>query len=123
MKIIFFAITGLGIVSMPAIGQTAAQGTTVAEFEARHEARFMQADTNHDGRVSAAEWQAAMAGKPGDPARRFAHMDHNHDGFVDKGEIDEALTRRFRKMDANGDGRLSADEQQAAHRRHAAQGE
>jgi Ca2+-binding EF-hand superfamily protein len=123
MKIIFFAITGLGIVSMPAIAQTAAQGTTVAEFEARHEARFMQADSNHDGRISAAEWQAAMAGKPGDPARRFARMDRNHDGFVDKGEIDEALARRFHRMDVNGDGLLSPQEHQAAHQRHAPTGE
>lgn len=123
MKIMIFVIAGMGIVAPPATAQTAPQGTTLAAFQARHEARFVKADSNHDGRISAAEWQAAMAGRSGDPARRFAHMDRNHDGFVDKGEIDEALARRFHRMDVNGDGLLSPQEHQAAHQRHAPTGE
>jgi hypothetical protein len=37
-------------------------------------------------------------------------MDTNGDGYLDKAEITAALTARFNRMDANGDGVLSPDE-------------
>jgi len=104
------------------MAQTAKQGMTLAQFVERGEAKFLAADANHDGRISAAEWQAARSDGDGGPARRFERMDRNHDGFVDRSEIDAALTRRFQNMDANGDGMLTPQERQAAHQRAAAKG-
>jgi hypothetical protein len=37
-------------------------------------------------------------------------MDANKDGFVDKGELDALLAKRFARLDKNGDGVLGADE-------------
>lgn len=87
-------------------------GITLEQFEARREKAFMRADTDHDGKVSLAEWTAFQTGRKakGDPAKSFARMDANKDGFVDKGELDAFLAKRFAKLDKNSDGVLSADE-------------
>ncbi len=49
--------------------------------------RFARMDTDHDGRISLAEYQAA--GKPGSADKR---------------------AKRFKKLDTNGDGYLSPEE-------------
>ncbi|RZZ86396.1 EF-hand domain-containing protein [Pseudoxanthomonas winnipegensis] len=70
-------------------------------------------DTNHDGRISAAEAKA-------DPkfAARFAEMDVNKDGFVDKADFEQKVKQRrdewFAKADTNKDGLLSKAEFDAA---------
>ena len=70
-------------------------------------------DTNHDGRISAAEAKA-------DPklAARFAQMDVNKDGFVDKADFELKMKQRrddwFAKADTNKDGLLSKAEFDAA---------
>jgi len=43
--------------------------------------RMMRMDTNRDGRISRAEWEAA-----GRNARGFTRADANHDGYVDREE-------------------------------------
>ena len=78
-------------------------------------------DTDGDGRVSLAEYQAHML-------RGFRAMDRNHDGVIEPGEqppgprrhgaITEHqylrnLARVFRRQDANHDGYLSAREMAA----------
>jgi len=75
-------------------------------------------DSNGDGRVSLAEYQAHML-------RGFRAMDRNHDGVIEPGEqppgprrraaISERqyrndLAREFRRQDANHDGFLDARE-------------
>jgi hypothetical protein len=87
-------------------------GMTMQAFQAKHRARMMALDTNHDGRISMAEF-AAKPGRDGqqrDPSRPFARFDANHDGFLDVREIDAMDAAKFGKKDRNGDGVVSRDE-------------
>lgn len=96
-------------------GHNNARGWSLQQFQQRRERKVMAADTSHDGRVSRAEFVAAMTNGKGDPAKRFAHLDRNGDGFVDRPEIDTAASKRFRRLDSNSDGRLTRDERKAEH--------
>ncbi len=87
---------------------------TLQAFQQRHERKLLAADTDHDGRVSKAEFLAAAKPGKGDPAKRFARLDGNGDGFLDKAEIDAMLAKRFKRLDTNGDGVVSAQERAAA---------
>jgi Ca2+-binding EF-hand superfamily protein len=60
---------------------------TMQRHHERAEAKFAEADSNHDGAVSQSEWQSAR--------------------------LREA-TEHFRKLDANRDGKLTREEMQAA---------
>jgi len=128
----------------PPAGAGQADGSvTLAQFQAQQESRMMAADTDGDGRISLAEWTAAMNARRGggngggggggggghhggghdhggggggfDPSRMFDRIDANHDGVLDKSEIDAAAAERFRRMDTNGDGVITADERAAQH--------
>ena len=88
---------------------------TLQQFQQRRERKVMAADANHDGRVSRAEFVAAMTNRKGDPAKRFEHLDRNGDGVVDRPEIDTAASKRFRRLDSDSDGRLTRDERKAGH--------
>ncbi|MEG8058593.1 signal transduction protein [Sphingomonas sp. 22L2VL55-3] len=92
-----------------------AVGWSLQQFQQRRERKVMAADTSHDGRVSRAEFVAAITNGKGDPAKRFAHLDRNSDGFVDRPEIDTAASKRFHRLDINGDGRLTRKERKAGH--------
>lgn len=91
-------------------------GVGLADFQTRRRAQLMRADTDHDGRVSLAEWGALRAAHPGrgggqgDPARLFQRLDASHDGYLTSDEIDAFTARRFGRADANNDGRLTPDE-------------
>lgn len=114
-------------VAPPAAAGQMDGSVTLAQFEAQQESRMMAADTNGDGRISLAEWTAAMnarragggghdhggSGSGFDPSRMFDRMDANHDGMLDKSEIDAAAAERFRRMDTNGDGVITPDERAA----------
>ncbi len=69
-----------------------------------------QADSNHDGKTTKAEFLAAAQQRA---LRRFEHMDANGDGVLD--ERDHQA--RFDKMDANHDNMISRDEFTAFHKR------
>jgi hypothetical protein len=100
-------------------------GMTLEQFQAEARTRLLQADADHDGRLSPAELAAARAGGRGgpaegrgpggrrDPARMFQMMDANGDGFIDAAEIDALSARRFQRMDADGDGKVTAAEREA----------
>lgn len=64
-------------------------------------------DTNNDGRISAAEYQA-----------NFARLDVNKDGFIDQADRQARAEQRraewFAKADTDKDGKLSAAELEAA---------
>jgi hypothetical protein len=109
------------------------QGESLADFQAAARQRLMQADTDHDGKLSQSEFAAGMAAlragegrsdrpdgarSPGggggrDPSRMFKMLDSNGDGFLDAAEIDAMSARRFARMDANGDGKVTAEEREA----------
>ena len=71
-----------------------AHGERMQQRGERADEMFSQTDSNHDGKLSQSEWQAAR--------------------------LREA-TDKFRKLDANRDGNLSREELQAAREEHMAQ--
>ena len=89
---------------------------TLADFQARYRDRLMRADTDHDGRISQAEFMAAH--QPGgqgrgNPIHQFEMLDSNHDGYVTPPEIDAVSAARFARMDANHDGVVTPEERMA----------
>ncbi len=73
------------------LAQEPAPPSTATPVEAEADARFLAADTNHDGKISLEEWQGA--GKR-DPKGVFFHrVDTDGDGFVSKAEAAAARDR------------------------------
>ena len=60
-------------------------------------ARFMAMDTDHDGRISHAEWLAA-----GRHERGFAMMDADHDGFLTVDEMKAGMAKMRAMREASG---------------------
>jgi hypothetical protein len=131
MKPLMFAAAALALV-LPGLAWAqstplpAAQedGQDLASFKAKRVEGFMRMDTDHDGRVSLAELTAFQAGrkhgggkngsgKHGEKA--FHKIDANGDGFLTADEIGRAAEHRFHKLDSNGDGKVVASERAAAH--------
>ena len=72
------------------------------------------ADTNHDGKVARAEWEAALKA-------RFASFDKNHDGKLSSDEVTNMLAASgapssmttadyIKRVDTDGDGMISEKE-------------
>ena len=106
-------------------GEGDGRSMTLAEFQARYRERLMRADTDHDGRISLAEFMAARQNRAGggygsDPAAQFKKLDTNNDGYVTPAEIDAVSAERFARMDADHDGVLTPQERAAARGRGAA---
>jgi Ca2+-binding EF-hand superfamily protein len=83
----------------------------------RVEAVFSETDSNHDGRVSQSEWQAAQLRKS---QEKFQQLDLDRNGNLSREEIESARGRhhggrggmreRLRGLDADGDEQLSRAE-------------
>lgn len=111
--VLILAATAL---AAPAFAQDAG-GVDLTAFKAQRSQAMMRLDTDHDGKISQAEFaarkQAANGGGHGD--KLFAMADRNHDGYLSADEVGAILERRFAKLDANHDGKVDASERQAAH--------
>ncbi|MDP4004565.1 EF-hand domain-containing protein [Methylobacterium sp. NEAU K] len=101
-----------------AVGAQDRSGAGLEQFTAAHRERMMRADSDHDGRISLTEWTAWRASHPGPagsgPARRFRRLDTNGDGFLTADEIDAVAAKRFARLDADHDGTLSHAERRQA---------
>lgn len=78
---------------------------------------FAKFDTNKDGQLSAAEFNAGspMQQRPRpDPAVVLAKLDSNKDKKVSAAEFRAPPLANFEKMDLNNDGTISVDEQKKA---------
>ncbi|MCG4261947.1 MULTISPECIES: EF-hand domain-containing protein [Acetobacteraceae] len=98
------AILVAGLIGVAAIWPPAA-GAPVDDGRQRREA-FLEADTNHDGRLSWAEFRTAVR-------RILARRDDfEARGFRELGETtqDELLKERFHKMDSGGKGYLTFED-------------
>jgi len=101
-----------------------------AEFDAMHDARFLAMDADGNGFVSQAEFATAHEQRRAERAKnkdewRAGHaammlqrMDSSGDGRVTADEWQAAALRRFVAMDANGDGAVTPDEMQGHHGKH-----
>jgi Ca2+-binding EF-hand superfamily protein len=107
-----FAATAALAAQDTAPPQASGQGQGVA-------ARFKKADTNGDGMLSRDEARALPQ-----ISRHFDEIDANHDGQVTSDEIrayhakmraqrQEVSAARFKKIDTDGDGKISRAEAQA----------
>lgn len=91
---------------------------TVSELQAKRAESMMKADSDHDGRISKAEFgvmvqkRTARTGQPpkGDPDKAFQRMDINGDGFITRAELDQQTAQRFAKLDAGHAGFITVDQ-------------
>lgn len=114
-------------------GAEAHVAITRAEARAREMRRFLEADLDADGRVTAAEVRTLSAARSADQRARLATMvkaaDANADGTVDPAEVSAAAGRAAQKamsddeaarvmailaMDGDADGRVTLAEVEAA---------
>jgi Ca2+-binding EF-hand superfamily protein len=93
---------------------------TRAEFIQARKAMFDKLDRNHDGVVSRDDFGRLRRFKPkaADKIDLFIKAtDADHDGRVTRAELDAAPTTLFDRMDANHDGAIDDTERAAAGRR------
>lgn len=99
---------------------------SLAEFQAARLASFDRLDRNGDGVISRADFSRILAFRPQASTRIdtfIAEADLNHDGKVTREELAHAPARVFAMADANRDGFVDKAEMAAARDRlHALQG-
>jgi hypothetical protein len=123
-----FAATGISIAAIsPALAQSLQLGQRPirrAEVVAGVKAQFAEMDTNHDGTVSPAEFEAYHAREADMPdgnaglahvgSHWFERADANGDGRVTLSEATVRPLQMFDMADSNHDGVASLDEQSVA---------
>lgn len=88
-----------------------------AEFNAFHAKRFKEMDANGDGKITFEEMEAGhkkMMEKA--KGKRFDEADTNHDGALTREEAEKMpmLSKHFDEVDANKDGKVTREEMDAA---------
>lgn len=87
----------------------------IAEFNAAAAERFKRMDGDANGILSKDEFRAHMRAKKGErKQKKFARMDTNGNGTVERDEFlahkQAKAERKFTRMDKNGDGSVSKEE-------------
>jgi hypothetical protein len=121
MKTILLAAAALSALSIStALAQRGGEESqTRDQFIARQMERFKEMDANQDGVVTKDELAAAMAARMGrtpSPERvdmMFKMIDADGDGKATAAEAQAAAGARFDMMDANHDGTLTPEERRA----------
>ncbi len=92
--------------------------TSIAELRQLIQAKFQEADANHDGKVTLDEARTVF---PKMTPERFNKLDRNGDGVLSSedrqqgpGEGGQGRLVRMRAADANGDGKVAFEEAQKA---------
>jgi Ca2+-binding EF-hand superfamily protein len=87
---------------------------TLQQLQNERWALLSMLDTDKDGRVSRAEWDAVSAIAPGQltPAV-WERLDANKDGYVARDEVNARIAARFALMDTNHDNLVSPEEMKA----------
>jgi hypothetical protein len=88
------------VVGVPVFAQEAPPPMAAAPGDAPHmtpRERFAAMDTDHDGRISKAEWLAA-----GRKERGFAMMDADHDGYLTIDELRAGREKMKAMREAKG---------------------
>ncbi len=92
-----------------------------AEWDAGQEARFKELDANHDGKLTKEELFAQSRSTSDRGTERqeafFRRMDRDHDGVVSKDEFMAQAARNFARCDLDKDGRTNTAECRQALRR------
>ncbi|MEI9965630.1 MAG: EF-hand domain-containing protein [Caulobacteraceae bacterium] len=116
------AALAAAVAGSAALAQDAPEGrVTLAQFQARREARLTAMDTDHDGKVSKAEFTAAMQARGGRRAgmadAMFARQDLNGDGFITRDEVDKSAADMFAQMDPDHTGYVDMSQMRGMHGR------
>lgn len=90
----------------PVVTMTAEASETRAQAQQQIEARFKEADANHDGVVTAAE-----LGERG--PQMMERLDADHDGKLTLAELSGPMLARFDRADTNHDGTVTPEERAA----------
>ena len=101
--------------------------TEFAEMKKMRESKkptFADFDTNNDGSISSAEFDAAKKMKKGKGHHKvdFAKVDVNKDGQITKDEAKRGLLKRFDKIDSDANGSISTTEFAALEKMHKGKG-
>lgn len=114
----FFAmmLTVLAAFGSPSAAQ-AAGSASIDQAVTKMKERVMQNDSDGDGRLSRGEFDAMSAKQGGRGVAMFDRADADKDGFLSSAEIDRILAARAKRLDRNGDGRITQDEASAARQR------
>lgn len=92
---------------------------TREEFLARPTAMFARLDANSDGVIQASERpQPRRRHAEGESRPARVNPDADNNGSISQAEFAAMGARRFDRMDANDDGRVTREEAQAGHGRH-----
>lgn len=88
-----------------------------AEFDAAHDKHFKEMDTNGDGQLSPDEMRAGhKAMMEQGKNKRFDEADANHDGALTREEAKKMpmVSKHFDELDTNKDGKITREELDAA---------
>lgn len=84
---------------------------TRSEFDAARSKRFTEKDANGDGSLSSDEFKTGLPRiVQRNAERKFNEMDSDNNGLLSRSEFDAGGDSIFKRLDTNGDGRLTKEE-------------